>query len=330
MSKEHKLIPVADIEIGDIALRGAELENDQFKGLMQSIKMNGILQSIVVQPSPETPDKYRLIDGLQRVTIMNLLSRTEIPATIIEADETQVLKTQVHANLHRVNTKPAAYGRQIIRWMSLDPTLTTAQIAEELGVGIGWVTLRMNLHTLIQDIADRVDAGEIGASNAFALAKLPQNEQPEWVKRAIQQSSDIFVEACLARAKELKDAARAGRAAKAEVFTPVRRLRTVADIKGELDLHTIRAELVTQNMTAVDAFDAAIAWTLHQDPPTVAMEQEKWEADKKARDDKKAKKDAERAEKKAAREQAKKDKEEAAEKAAADARAAVTEDMPKQ
>jgi ParB/RepB/Spo0J family partition protein len=326
MSKELKNVALNDIEIGDIALRGAELENEQFKGLMASIKLNGVLESIVIQPSPETPGKYRLIDGLQRVTIMNLLGKEEIPAMVIDADEAQVMKVQIQMNLHRVNTKPAAYGKQIRRWMALDTTLTVTTIAEELGVSVQWVTQRINLHTLLKEIADRVDSGEICATNAFALAKLPADEQKEWVKRAITQSPDLFVEQCLARAKEIKDAARSGKKAGDETFVSVKRLRGVKDVKDELDLHTARALLVMPDMSGLDGFDAAIAWVLHQDLPTVTAEKEKWEVEKKAREEKAAKKAEEREAKRLEAEAKKAAKAEAAEAEVKATREAITQE----
>lgn len=322
--KEVKNVPLINIEIGEIALRGAELENEQFKGLMESIKINGVLESIVVKPSPDSPGKYRLIDGLQRVTIMNLLGNDEIPATIIDADEAEVMKIQIQMNLHRVNTRPAAYGKQIRRWMALDTTLTVAQIAQELGVSIPWVTQRINLHTLLKEIADRVDAGEISATNAFALAKLPPDEQKNWVKRAITQAPDMFVEQCLARAKEIKDAAREGKKTEEEKFIPVRRLRSVSDVKNEMDLHTARALLVTHDMSGLDGFDMAITWVLNQDQPTLDIERQKWEADKKARDEKREKAAAERETKRLEAEAKKTAKAEAAEAELASTRAAVT------
>ena len=326
MGKDLKEVKLEDIEIGDIALRGAELENDQFKGLMKSIEINGVLQSIVVQPSPDTPGKYRLIDGLQRVTIMHMLGKTTIPATIIDADEAQVMKVQVQTNLHRVNTKPAAYGKQLLRWMALDPTLTTVKMAEELGVSVQWITQRINLRKLRPEIAERVDSGEINASNAFALAKLPPEEQPDWVKRAMTQPSDTFVEACLARAKDIREQARAGKQKTEEVFSPVQRLRKIADIKLEFENGEAGATLVTQDMTAIDGFKAAIEWVLHQDAPTLQADREKWEADKAARDEKKRKREEEREAKKAAKEAEKAAKAEAAETEMAETRAAVTQE----
>jgi ParB/RepB/Spo0J family partition protein len=326
MAMELKNIPLSDIEIGEIALRGAALESEKFKGLMASIKTLGVTESIVVQPSPETPGKYRLIDGLQRVTISNLLGLTDIPAGIIDADEAQVMKVQIQMNIHRVDTKPAEYGKQIRRWLALDPSLYVAQIADELGMSITWVNQRINLQTLLPEIAELVDSGKICATNAFALAKLPPDEQKEWVKRAVAQSPDLFVDQCLARAKEIKDATLKGKKAGEEKFIPIPRLRGIGDVKTEFELKSARAQLVSQDMSGLDGWDAAIAWVLNQDMPTLTADREKWEADKKARDEKKAKREAEQAAKKAEVEAKKKAKADAAENAVQATRDAVTKE----
>jgi len=182
-----KLLNPLLIDPGAVSLRGPELESDQFRGLKRSIEAVGILENIIVYSDPNQKGKYCLIDGLQRLTIAKELGLETIPCQVrSEVTPMQVLSLQLQANFHRVDTKPAAYGRQIRRFLMEDASLTVNDIANDLGVSAAWVTQRINLHTLTPEIADKVDNGDIKASKAFWLAKLPANEQATWVTDAIK------------------------------------------------------------------------------------------------------------------------------------------------
>lgn len=299
---EMKNVALDKIEIGKIALRGPELEDEQFVGLRNSIKMMGILHNLIVCESPINPGMYRLIDGLQRYTIACELNLPTVPVKVIDANEMKVMMTQIQNNIHHVTTKPAAYGKQLRRMLSLDPSLTTSSMAKMLGTTSAWILQRMNLHKLLQEIQDRVDAGEISALNAFALAKLPPNEQKDWEERAATQTSDVFVDACNARVQEIKTATREGRKAEEEKFVAPSHLRSITEIRTEHDTHTVRATQVSPKTSNLDAWDAAIQWVLHLDKASVQVAKEKWEAHKKEKAEADAKKAADRAAAKAAKE----------------------------
>lgn len=299
--KAGNQVPLSVIHIGEIALRGAQLESEGFKGLHASIEANGILQPLLVRQYDKDRSKLLLVDGLQRYTIAKMLKMDTVPVHFGTMDELEMMAAQIQTNLHKIQTKPAAYGQQLRRMMSLNPLLTVTAMAKRLGTTTQWISLRISLHRLVPEIAKLVDEGQICVTNAFSLAKLPEEEQLAWVERAVSVEPKEFCEKCDTRARELKELQRAGKDAAPEKFVPVRRLRPPAIIKQEFEEHTARQRLVSDDMSASDAFDLAVAWTLHQDAETLVQEEEAWKAEqiaKKSREEeRKQKRDAEKAEK---------------------------------
>lgn len=286
-------VPIDQIEIGEIALREAQTEKAEFQQLLRSIEKEGIFQNLLVKHSEVTPGMYMLVDGLQRITCAQTLGHDQVNVKVVDADESKQHSLQIQANLHRVDTKPAQFGASIRRMMDLNTDLTVVDLAEELNVSPKYITDRINLKALVPEIAEQVDNGEITASAAFSLSKLPAEEQPQYVARAVSLPVEQFTQQVTSRVNEIKEAAKEGRKAKAEEFTPIPRRRSKAEFEDEFAKHVARAELVTPDMTAAEAFDLAIAWGLQMDPATVESEREKWEAEKKAREERdKARKQA--------------------------------------
>jgi len=320
-------IDVNSIVVSEIALRPAQRDTDDYKGLAAGIEASskpdscGVHTPILVRPFDKDHSKLLLVDGLQRLTIVKeLYAKTKdpryskIPVNLASMDEMEMMAAQIQTNLHKVKMRPAAYGQQIRRMMGLNPLLTVTSIAKQLGVTTQWVNQRISLHTLRPEIATLVDEGSIPAMNAFELAKLPEEEQTEWVEKAMSKEPKLFVEECKARVRDLREAKRKGEVAKPPEFVSVKRLRPPALVKKEYDTHEVRIALVNDKMSAQEAFDLAIAWTLHQDPDTMAAEQDQWEADQAA-------KKARAEERKAAKEAEKKAKAQATADTAADAAA---------
>lgn len=281
--KASNQVPIEVIHIGEIALRGAQLETESFKGLYASIEANGIFQPLLVRQFDKDRSKLLLVDGLQRYTIAKMLKLPTVPVHFCNMDELEMMAAQVQTNLHKVQTKPAAYGQQLRRMMGLNPLLTVTALAKRLGTSTQWIGQRISLNRLVTDVAKLVDEGEIVVTNAFSLAKLPEEEQMQWIERAMTMDPKDFCEKCDTRARELKELSRVGKEATPEKFVAVRRLRPPTVVKQEFEDHAVRSRLVTDDLTAEEAFDLAIAWTLHQDPETLSAEEATWVADQQAK-----------------------------------------------
>jgi len=308
-----KIVKLGEIRENPAALRDVKRDSPKYQELVGSIKAKGILNPPLgrVCQDPQTGEEYiGLIDGLQRFNAAKDAGLEEIPMLLKDMDEGQVLEAQLVTNLHKIETRPAEYAKQLNRLLALSPFLTMSALSENLSISPAWLSERLGLVKLTDSIAKMVDDGDICVTNANHLAKLPPEEQANFSDRAQTDTPQKFIPEVTTRLGEIRSAKREGRDPKPEEFQPNPRVRKVSQVKDELLKGEVGKSLCNKHSlgTAEEGFDMAIKWLLQVDPDSIAVDQAKWEQRKAELIEAKAKRKAER--------DAKKEKD-AAEKAAA-------------
>lgn len=278
---ELKELELSSIRENPVALRNVNKKTEKFEELVASVKKKGILMAIVVRPMKDEEsgeEYYGLVDGLHRYCAAMEAGLKSIPANIKEMDDKESLETQVIANIQRIETRPIEYTQQLQRILAQDPTLTITQLSDKLGKSTSWVSDRLSLMKIDEKIQPLVDEGKINLSNAFALARLPLEEQLNYVEMAQTESPQEFTGKVAARKKELAKAKREGRdaAGPAEFVAPVV-LRKASEIKDEFGKPAIGPALCKKTgvKTADEGFALGVAWALQQDEVSVAAAKEK-------------------------------------------------------
>lgn len=305
-SPEVRHIAVSEIRENPVALRAVNRESEEYVGLRDAIASVGVLNPIVVRQQKEEIDgkitKYfELIDGLQRYTCSLDVGLKEIPAQIIDLDDARTLEAQIMANVHKVETRAVQYAKQLQRIFAANPTLTLAEMAAKVAKSPAWISKLLGLLKLEKTIQAMVDDGKITVSNACELAKLPPEYQLDYVDQAITMNSEEFVPLVQSRAKEIRDAARQGRAPKQQEFVATPRLQKLSILKAEFENPTIGPELCQRyNVVAGPAgFTLGVAWALNLDPASVEVRKAAAEEKKAALEEEKKQRKAERTKKKA-------------------------------
>jgi len=315
-----KTVKLADIRENPVALRAVNKQSEDYLGLVDSIKQAGFIGTISVRSkTDEAGDAYyELVDGLHRFNASKDAGLVEIPVTIVDLDDAETLQAQIMMNIHKVETKPVQYSEQLRRLLAMDQMLTINELAAKLGKSAQWLKERLTLTKLPESVATLVDDEKINLTNAYTLAKLPEEEMGDWVDRAMTEPPSAFVPMATKRIKEIKDAKRKGQKAGESSFTPTAHLQKLATFKEELETPKIGPKLVKTVgvKTAEEGFALGVKWALSLDPESVQAQEDKYNAQKQAREDAKARRAAERAKKKA----------DAAAKEAAEAEAAIKGD----
>ncbi len=307
-------IPVSLIRQNEEALRTVDKEDERYQGLLASVRKNGIINPISVREirNPANPDNmlYGLVDGLHRYTAAMDVGFDTIPAQVISLADADLLEAQILANVHKVETKPVEYTNALLEILSKNPLLTSAELASRLSKSSTWLTERLQLKNLDEKIAKLVDEGTIKLTNAYALAKLPKEEQEKHVDAAIAKSPTEFTPQIHRILQEIKQAKREGRKANTDEFQPAPYLQKLSAIKEEVDSPNKLALLIKDAgiTNPLEAARLALQWVLHMDAQSISADRDSFNARKQ--DQKK------RAEKRAA--ERKKQKEEAAAQKAAD------------
>jgi len=284
-----RTVPVSMIRPNAVALRAVNRESEAYLGLVESIKRQGFKGAITVREKKdaESGEKfYELIDGLHRFTAAMDAGVTEINVDIGTYSDVEALESQIMANLHKVETRPAEYGRQLVRLFSANPTLSKAEVGANIGKSTSWIDKILHLNKIeSDDIRGLIDEGKVTLANAFALSKLPVEEQPEYLDRAMTLPSEEFVPMVNQRVKEIRAAKRTGRDPQAAVFTPTAHMRKLAEIKEVMDdvkpLLALAKDLKIK--TVEESLGLAISWVLNMDPISVEQQKAKYEAQQKER-----------------------------------------------
>jgi len=317
MSGQPAIIQLKKVRPNPVALRTVNHQSETYEGIRDSIKEKGILNppSVRRKEDPETHEEYyELIDGLHRYTAALEVGLVDIPVLVLDFNDAQVLEAQIVANLHNVKTSPSQFTKQLKRILAMNPLMTESELAQKLGCTIQFIQQRLSLVNIENvEILKLVDDGKIPLTNSYALAKLPTEEQQNFLEQAMTMKPDEFIPLVNARVKELKEARRQGKEGAEIKFEPVAHLQKISDIKSELNSGAIGKVLCKKHKlnTAIEGFSMALNWVLHMDPQSVEAQKTKFEAAQKEREDARKKRLVEQAEKKKAK--AEKEAKEAAE-----------------
>lgn len=300
LKKGLREIALKDIRTNPIALRDVDQGSEEFQGLIDSVHRNGVLNAVVVRvnrdPNTDTPF-YELVDGLHRFMASKAASQLPghslkidsegnptIPCNVRDFDEDSLLEAQIICNIHRVETKPSQYSDQLKRIIVRNPNMTETDLANRVGKSLAWVQARLSLNRIENKaIQDYIDSGKISLSNAYALARLPVDEQAEWVERAMGEDSETFNQNVKARLKQINEAKRRGKDAPPPEFIAQPHSRTVREIHTEVEsgeaammLCTGEDGMAPGTEDAQAGFIMGLRWAIQIDPRSVLAQEEKF------------------------------------------------------
>jgi ParB family transcriptional regulator, chromosome partitioning protein len=102
---EFLYVPVSGIEVLSQVRSSINEESDSFKGLMQSIKEQGILEPLIV--CPDGASNYRLLCGERRLSAARKAEMESVPVRVVNAtQEEEFIALQLTENLQREDLNP--------------------------------------------------------------------------------------------------------------------------------------------------------------------------------------------------------------------------------
>lgn len=144
--------------------------------LAKNIKKVGVLQAILVRPHPVRADRYELIFGHRRHVASGVAGLNEIPASVREVADEDILEIQVTENLQRKDVHPLD---EAIAFLSLkkEKGYEIEDIAAKFDKSIEFVTHRMKLNDLVIDFQKPFKKNLISVGQAFVIARLRKEDQ---------------------------------------------------------------------------------------------------------------------------------------------------------
>lgn len=299
-------VAIGLVRTNKVALRNVDRENEQYQGIVASMTEKGWWGSITVREreDAETGEAYyEIVDGLHRYTAAKEAGLTEIGIDTVDLAEDEVLEAQLMANIHKVETKPKEYSEQLRRILARNAMMTEAELGKRIGKSAAWIRTRLGLNKITNEqLSQLINSGKIPLLNAYVLAKLPADEQVNFVQQACTEPTKQFAAIVSKRAKEINEEKRKGKNAGPVVFEPVPHLRKLTEVRAEFQEPTVAPILLNElGITDVAAaFKMGVAWACHMDPKSIELQKSEDDARKVEKAAAKKKKDAEKADKKAA------------------------------
>ena len=161
-----------------------EIKKERVEELVQSIRLNGILEPLLVRVHPEQRGKYECIAGHHRLEAARRLNLETVPAIIRAMTDTEADLAMVDTNIQRgfADLKPTEIGRIMkVRWeaMKHHGKKIETEMDTQTGLGMSERTARryIRLIYLIPELANAVDDKRLPFLAGVELSFLPSAMQ---------------------------------------------------------------------------------------------------------------------------------------------------------
>lgn len=142
----------------------------ELQALADSIAQHGLLQPLAVRDMGN--GYFQIIAGERRWRACRLAGLSEVPVTVVEADDRTVMELALVENLQREDLNPMEEAEGY-RVLLEEYGLTQEQAAQQVGKSRSAVANALRLLTLSDEVRALVENGELTAGHARALLTLP-------------------------------------------------------------------------------------------------------------------------------------------------------------
>ncbi len=264
-------IPIETLIPPRSMLRPVREDSLEYLEMLNSIKDRGLINSIAVRPHPTREGIFEIIDGMWRFCCCKSLGFEFVPCIIMEdVTDEDVLSLQITANAVSYDTRPVEFAQQMRRMIRLYNSVGASLPLNHLGRLVGksgkWVSSRLKLLDLHDDLQIELSTGAMGLGQGAALARIRKHkyqlqvwqEHKDKQLRAFELEVGNFLQNIHHDLDSLKDAER-----QRETLRP--RFQSMDSMLIELDrLDEISQIIVARGLTnAYEGAILAIEWALN-------------------------------------------------------------------
>ena len=173
MDGELKQVPVDLIQRGKYQPR-RDMDPETLEELAESIKVQGVMQPIVIRPIGG--DKYEIIAGERRWRATRLAGLDTVPAVVRDVPDEAAIAMALIENIQRENLNPIEEAMALKR-LPDEFELTQQQVANAVGKSRTAVTNLLRLMALDSEVKKLLEHGDIEMGHARALLSLEPLQQ---------------------------------------------------------------------------------------------------------------------------------------------------------
>ena len=164
-------------------------EHEAVSGLADSIRVQGLIQPVVVRPRLQ--GGYELIAGERRWRAAREAGLATVPAVVREADDRESLLLALVENVAREDLSPVEEARGYAVLID-EFGLGLGDVAERVGKAKPTVSNRIRLLELPDDVLAMVERGELSEGHARAVLAVPDHDgRRKLAKRIVREGLSV-------------------------------------------------------------------------------------------------------------------------------------------
>ncbi len=188
---EQRNLPVERLRPGKYQPR-THMEEGALMELAASIKVQGIMQPILVRAVESTPgaERYEIVAGERRWRAAQLAGLSEVPVLIRLIPDEQALAMALIENIQRENLNPLEEAQGLQRLID-EFGLTHQQAADAVGRSRPAASNLLRLLQLSAPVQELLMSGQIDMGHARALLPVAGGQQMGLAQRVIQKGLSV-------------------------------------------------------------------------------------------------------------------------------------------
>ncbi|GGC10681.1 chromosome partitioning protein ParB [Marinobacterium zhoushanense] len=180
-------MPVGLIQRGRYQPR-RDLEPQALEELAASIKLQGVMQPIVIRPIDS--EMYEIIAGERRWRAAQMAGLTTIPVVIRDVPDEAAIAMALIENIQRENLNPMEEAIALHR-LQTEFELTQQQVADAVGKSRSTITNLLRLMNLTEEVKRMLEYGDLEMGHARALLPLTEEQQIEAGKEVVAKGFSV-------------------------------------------------------------------------------------------------------------------------------------------
>ena len=182
-----KHLPVDLVQRGRYQPR-KDIEPESLQELADSIRVQGVMQPIVVRPISD--ERFEIIAGERRWRATQLAGLDTIPALVRDVPDEAAIAMALIENIQRENLNPIEEAVALQR-LQQEFELTQQEVAEAVGKSRSTVANLLRLTTLEADVRTLLEHGDLEMGHARALLGLTGAEQSEAARTVVVRGMSV-------------------------------------------------------------------------------------------------------------------------------------------
>ena len=165
-----------------------KLSSDDDDALVSSIKQHGLLQPILIRPITHG---FEIVAGHRRFHACKSLRWRHIPCKIREMSDKQAYEIQLTENIQRKTMEPIEEAEAFRRYVIDFGWGGVSELAKKIGMSEVYVSHRIQLLKLPDDIKEQIFNNHLNVSQALELTTLPFGSRTEIMNHVVNNNLTV-------------------------------------------------------------------------------------------------------------------------------------------